>query len=220
MITPGEFRRLSQCGDEAGTFCILAIDHRDNLIAELQKGRNEPVERATVVAFKSAVLHAAGAASAVLLDPDYGMPAVMDGLVPAHIGLLAPLEITDYRPHPRERQPRLIPEWDVQKLARAGFSGAKLLLYFHPDAGDAAEKTAFVDRMIEECCAHEVPLFLEPIAYSLDPARPLNAPERRQVVVASARHFSPRGAAVLKLEFPVNVVAQPDERAWDDGLKN
>jgi tagatose-1,6-bisphosphate aldolase len=219
MSAIGIRRALAQCSDAHSTFSILAVDHRDNLIADLQKHRTAAVTADDVVAFKRSVTRAAGAASAVLLDPDYGLPSVAAGVVPGAVGLLAPLEVTDYRPHPSQRQPRLIPDWNAAKLRRAGISGAKLLIYYHPDADDAAAKTALVDRLASECAAEGVPLFLEPIAYSLDPAAKLSAADHRRVVIESARHFSPRGASIMKMEFPVDVSAERDERVWMEALR-
>lgn len=219
MSTIGIYRSLSQCSDTTHTFAILAIDHRDNLIADLQKHRAAAVGADDVVAFKRSVVRAAVAATALLLDPDYGMPAVASGVVPGRVGLLAPLEVTDYRPHPSQRQPRLIADWGAAALRRAGISGAKLLVYYHPDAPDAADKTALVERLAAECAAQGVPLFLEPIAYSLDPAARLSSGDHRRVVVESARHFSRRGPAIMKMEFPVDVTTEPDERVWVEALK-
>jgi tagatose 1,6-diphosphate aldolase len=219
MSTIGIHRALAQCSDARSTFSILAVDHRDNLIADLQKHRTAPVTGEDVVAFKRSVTRAASAASAVLLDPDYGMPSVAAGIVPGNVGLLAPLEVTDYRPHPSQRQPRLIPDWSVATLRRAGISGAKLLIYYHPDAADAADKTALVERLASECADAGVPLFLEPIAYSLDPARKLDAAEHRRVVIESARHFSPRGPSIMKMEFPIDAASERDERVWVDALR-
>jgi tagatose 1,6-diphosphate aldolase len=219
MSTIGIYRSLAQLSDAAHTFSILAIDHRDNLITDLQKHRATPVTSDDVVAFKRCIVRAAEAASAVLLDPDYGMPSVAAGVVPGRVGLLAPLEVTDYRPHPSQRQPRLIPDWGPAALRRAGISGAKLLIYYHPDAADAADKTTLVDRLAEACAAEGLPLFLEPIAYSLDPAARLAGDEHRRVVIESARHFSRRGPTIMKVEFPVDTSAERDERVWIEALR-
>jgi tagatose 1,6-diphosphate aldolase len=219
MQTLGLFRHLAQCSGPDGTFCILAVDHRDNLVAELQKHRTAPVAYEDVVAFKTSVARLAACATAVLIDPDYGARALTTGVIPGGIGALAPLEVTDYRPHPSLRQPRMIPDWSVAKLKRAGFAGAKLLLYYHPDAADAQQKTDLVDRIVAECDREQVPLFLEPITYSPDPSRELDSGQRRDAVIAAARHFSRRGAAVMKMEFPLDVKAEPDERAWTAALR-
>lgn len=211
----GTYRRLMQCSDAAGAFVVLALDHRDNLIAELQKHQVEPVTYADVVAFKTSVCqHLSDQSSAVLTDPDYGMPGIIAGAIPGRVGLIAPLEVTDYSLHMSQRQPRLIPGWDVEKLVRAGFSAAKLLLYYHPESADAQLKTDLVDQIVAQCHAAQIPLFLEPLVYSLDPARSLSNDERRQLVVATTQHFSARGVTILKLEFPLNVAETPDETAW------
>jgi tagatose-1,6-bisphosphate aldolase len=218
VITPGLYRNLLHCSDAAQTFSILALDHRDNLIADMQKSRTAPVDAAAVSAFKRAVARAAAPASAVLLDPDYGLPQVLTAPSSARLGLLAPLEVTDYRPHPSQRQPRLIPDWDAAGLRRAGVNGAKLLVFYHPDAADAEAKTALVDRLAAECAAQAIPLFLEPIGYALDPSAKLSAAEHRRIVIESARHFSTRGATIMKVEFPGDP-AERDERGWIDALQ-
>jgi len=217
-MTLGVFRRLAQCSGQDGTFCILAVDHRDNLVSELQKHRTDPVSYEDVVGFKTSVARLSAQATAVLIDPDYGARALTSGVIPGAVGALAPLEVTDYRPHPSRRTPRLIPDWSVAKLTRAGFAGAKLLLYYHPAAGDSREKTDLVDRIVEECDREQVPLFLEPITYSPDPSRDLDSRERREAVIAAARHFSRRGVAVMKMEFPLDARADPDERTWTAAL--
>lgn len=196
---------------------ILAIDHRANLVSELQKHR--PITDADVIHFKNNVLlKLSPFSTAVLTDPDYGFPGIAAGMVPGNVGILAPLEVTDYNPHPSQRQPKMIPNWDVQKLKINGCSGAKLLIYYHPEATDAAEKTALVDRIVEQCEKYQVPLFLEPILYSLDTEKSLNNAERLDLAVATAQHFSRRGVDILKLEFPVDVKFEPDEAVWKNAL--
>jgi tagatose 1,6-diphosphate aldolase len=218
QLSFGKFRHLQQCSTQDDVFVVLAIDHRANLVADMRK--HHPTTDADVKAFKGDVLkHLSGIASAVLTDPDYGLPSVIDGAVPRHVGLLAPLEVTDYTPHPSKRGIHFIPGWDVTALKHAGCSGAKLLIYYHPDALDAADKNAQVDRIIEQCQLLQVPLFLEPILYSLDPSRDLSNRERLDLATAAARHFSRRGVDILKLEFPINIIEVPDESNWANALE-
>jgi tagatose-1,6-bisphosphate aldolase len=220
MSSVGVFRGVTECSDVNGTFNVLAIDHRDNLVAELQKHRLTKVDYQAVVDFKTSVIrHLSQSASAVLTDPDYGFPALLDGALPGHIGLIAPLEVTDYSPHPSKRATNFIPGWGIAKLKAAGCSGAKLLLYYHPEASNAQSQTTLVDQVVEQCQQHHVPLFLEPVGYSLDPSQPLSNDERRQVVVESARHFSKRGVDILKVEFPLDAARESDENVWRDALR-
>src|SRR5690349_5457333 len=101
MLSVGAYRRLSQCSDARGIFTVLAIDHRANLVAEMQKNSAQPVRYQDVVAFKSSVAqYLAPTASGILTDPDYGFPGLVNGAIPGNIGLIAPLEVTNYDPHP------------------------------------------------------------------------------------------------------------------------
>jgi tagatose-1,6-bisphosphate aldolase len=204
---------LSQCATAGGMFSVLAIDHRDNLMEEMSRTRGRPVGAGEVVAFKQAAIrHLGGVCSAVLTDPDFGFPALVDSGVTANFGLLAPLEVTDYTVHPSRRKTALIENWGVEKIKQSGCSGAKLLLYYHPEADNAASQTELVDRIAAQCRRHAVPFFLEPIAYSLDPEVPLGSEELAQIVIETARHFSPRGVDVLKVQFPLHPSA--DESSW------
>lgn len=218
MMSFGKYRRLQQCSSPQGVFSVLAIDHRANLVSELR--RHRPTTAADVQAFKTEVIRwLSPLATAVLTDPDDGFPSVLAGALTGDKGLLAPLEVTDYTPHPSQRMINLIPDWDVTKLSQSGCSGAKLLLYYHPGASDAAAKTEIVDRIVAQCAAEHIPLFLEPIAYSLDPAAKLGNAERLHIALETSEHFSARGADVLKLEFPVDVSQEPDERVWAAALQ-
>lgn len=220
MTTPGKYRHLARTSTESGHFAILAIDHRDNLKDSLQKHVAQPLTEADLSAFKLTVIqHLAPHISAVLVDPAYGIgPGIGQGALGRDVGLLAPLEVTNYAVHPSQRENALIPDWSVAKFKRAGGDGIKLLLFYHPDAPFAAEKRAFVARIIDDCARYDIPFFLEPIAFSLDPARPLPNDELRRVVIESARTFSQMGIDVLKTPFPLDVAHEPDEAVWRAAL--
>lgn len=204
---------LSQCATRAGAFAVLAIDHRDNLVEAMSEARGQQVGRRDVIAFKrAAIRNLADAGSAVLTDPDFGFPALVESGVAADFGLLAPLEVTDYTVHPSRRRTVFIEGWGVEKIKRSGCSGVKLLLYFHPDAPNAGSQTELVDGIVEECTRHAVPFFLEPISFSLDPDAALADAELADVVVETARHFSRRGVDVLKVQFPLHAAAE--ESTW------
>jgi tagatose 1,6-diphosphate aldolase len=213
----GTYRHLTQCSDDAGIFVILALDHRGNLIADMNKHRS--VRFADVVAFKTDVLRCLlPGATAALIDPDYSLPALADGAIRGGAGLLAPLEVTDYTPHPSRRPLTMIPNWGVEKIKRYGFSAVKLLIYYHPQASNADMITGLVDQIVEQCQTAQIPFFLEPLSYSMDVTRPLTNSERREIVIDTARHFSRRGVDVLKMEFPLDVASEPDERIWATAL--
>ncbi len=209
-----------QSSTPEGHFVILAIDHRANLLASLNKHAPQPLTDADFTAFKSQIQASLlPSASAILTDPVYGIGSgIAGGLIGGQVGLLAPLEITNYDLHPRERITKFIEGWSVAKIKRVGGSGVKLLLYYHPDDSLATEKRDLVSRIVDESNRHDIPFYLEPIAYSVDPAGKLSVDELRQVVVESARIFSQLGVDVLKLEFPVDPKQSMDEVIWKQAL--
>jgi tagatose-1,6-bisphosphate aldolase len=217
MITTfGKLRHLSRASTPDGHFVILAIDHRTNLLDELNKHAPAPLMDAQFAGFKREVLrHLAAASSGVLIDPTYGISyAIADGTLHGRLGLLAPVEVTDYSLHPSKRTLDFIPNWSVGQIKRVGGDGVKLLLPYHPEADNAAEKHAIVQRMIDECGEHDIPFFLEPIAYSLDASHPLTNAELRQITVDMAKRFSSMGVDVLKLQFPLDAKHSTDLNEW------
>lgn len=216
MTTMGKFRHLSQCATDAGHFVILAIDHRDNLLNDLNRSSDHPLTEAEFAAFKQEVIAALSPeATGLLTDPAYGLgKGIADRAIPGRIGLLAPIEVTDYSLHLSERAVRFIPNWSVEKIKRMGGSGVKLLLPYHPEASDAAGKLAVVEKVVRECQRYDIPFFLEPLTYPLPSNNRLESVELTQITVEMARSFSAMGVDVLKLQFPVDIQQTPDESAW------
>jgi tagatose 1,6-diphosphate aldolase len=211
-------RRLQQCATDRGVFSILAVDHRQGLRRVLDPQNPGGVPDEALVAFKQGVTaHLAPAASAVLLDPEFGaVQAIAAGALRGATGLIVALERTGYTGDPTARTSELLPGWDAERAMRMGASGAKLLVYYHPDAPTAPQAEALVRQVAVSCAEADLPFFLEPISYSLDPAQPRLSPqERRRVVVETARRLTAiPGVDVLKAEFPLDVAAVPDEAEW------
>lgn len=216
MTTHGKYRHLSRCSTADGRFVILAIDHRANLRSALEQARGATISDADFTAFKQTILRAgAPYASAVLTDPAYGIGAgIASRTIPGSVGLLAPLEVTNYDVHPDQRDPVFIPGWSVEQIKRAGGDGVKLLLYYHPEAASAAARIDTVARIVAECTQHDIPLFLEPITYSLRSSRGLTNTELTQITVEMVRLFGGMGVDVLKLHFPVDPAQSDDDSEW------
>ena len=177
-MTIGEIRRLQQCATPDGKLVILAVDHRGNLRRALNPRDPDAVSDEELVAFKRDVVAAlAPAASAVLLDPEYGVEQnITAGTLPGACGLIVALERTGYGGDPAARVTELVPGWDPHRAARMGASGAKLLVYYHPEAPTASQTESLVRHTAAACAEAEIPLFLEPLSYSPDPARPTATP--------------------------------------------
>lgn len=220
MTTIGKYRHLSQNSTAGGRFVILAIDHRANLRTSLDRNLSTPVTDQEFTAFKQQVIrHLVPYCSAVLADPGFGIgPGIVNGTLGGHIGILSPLEITNYDVHPSQRDMALMPGWSVEQIKRLGGTGVKLLVFYHPDASAAQAKRDVVARVIEDCATYDLPLFLEPLVYSPDPSSPLPSAEKRQLVIDNARTFSRMGIDVLKTEFPLDVKQDPDENVWRSAL--
>lgn len=215
-ITLGKWRRLQQTASPRGTFTVLAMDHRGPVRRALEADAGAAVPDEILSVLKGDVVRAlGGASSAVLLDPETGVgPCVTDGALDGQTGLIVALD-TGSTGDPHGRETALVEGWSVEKTARMGAAGVKLLIYYHPDAPEAAEREQVVRRVAEECARYEIPLFLEPLSYALDdPGMSPSSPERRRVVVETARRLVPLGVDVLKAEFPVEVKAEPDEEVW------
>jgi tagatose 1,6-diphosphate aldolase len=210
----GRQRGLAQCATPSGRFVVLALDHRQNLRRELRPGEPEAVGHDEMVAFKLSVVRALGGqASGVLLDPEIGAgPAIAEGALPGATGLIIAIEATGYEGSPTARTSRVLAGWSVAAARSIGASAAKLLLYYHPDSPTADVQEALLARVGGECRDLDLPLFVEPLSYSLD-GNPLADDERRRVVVETARRLTAIGGDVLKAEFPFDASVD-DEARW------
>ncbi len=216
-ISIGKLRGLQQCATPRGGFAVMALDHRNNLRHAFQPDSLEPAGDLEITLFKGEVVEAlAPATSAVLLDPELGAAqCIASQRLPGRTGLIVALEGTGYVGDPQARQSQVLPGWSVAQAKRMGANAAKLLVYYHPDSPKAGEIEDLVKQVAHECVKQELALFLEPLSYSLDPAKKKVAPnERRRVVIETARRLTPLGPEVLKAEFPLDGAAHPDESDW------
>ncbi len=215
MTTIGKFRHLRRTSTQAGHFVIMAIDHRANLLEKLKQQADEPLTDYGFVQFKQQVIsQLMDVSSAILTDPAYGLAHVVADTVNDAIGLLAPVEVTDYGLHPSQREMQMIAEWSVKKIKMMGGDGVKLLLPYHPEAENVDEKHSFVQGIIDDCTTYDIPFFLEPIPYALDPTQTLPNDELLRVSVAMCETFSAMGVDVLKLPFPVDHKQSHDVDVW------
>lgn len=215
--TIGKLRGLQQISTPSGAFSWLALDQRNNLRQALGGGDASSVTGAAMSAFKREVIAAvAGAASCALLDPEFGAAqCIGGGVLPGAVGMMVAVEATGYTGDPTARRARILPGWSVAKAQRMKATAIKLLVYYHPDSPSAGEVEALVRQVAAESVALDLAFCVEPLSYPLDPAvKKLSGAELRRVVVESARRLVVPGVDVLKAEFPLDIAAEPDERAW------
>ncbi|PYT70356.1 MAG: hypothetical protein DMG39_15970 [Acidobacteria bacterium] len=108
-----------------------AIDQRDALrkrFSAVLKIEKQAVPHEELEEFKSIVVRAHSPhASAVLLEPDYGLSAATQRA--SSSGLLMAYEVSGYDPNVPGRIPRLLEGWSVRRLLDAGAHCIKVLLY-------------------------------------------------------------------------------------------
>jgi tagatose 1,6-diphosphate aldolase len=212
----GTRRGLEATSSARGTFAVLALDHRQNLRKELHPESPEATTLEEMVSFKRTVVRAlATEATGTLLDPEVGAAqCIADGSLSGRDGLLVALEATGYEGPTTARVSRLLPGWDADKAKRMGASAAKLLIYYHPDATNAADQERLVEDVAAACRREDLALFVEPLSYGLDGA-PLTGEARRRVVVETARRLTAIGGDVLKAEFPYDRTVS-DPARWKE----
>jgi len=148
-------------------------------------------------------------ASAILLDPEYGLPAALARSENA--GLLLAYENSGYDNTRPGRLPDLLDIWSVRRLVAAGADCIKILLYYTPFDPPAVNeiKHAWVERIGAECTASDVPFFLELVGYDegADEKDIAYARKKPDIVARGMAEYSkPQyGVDVLKVEVPVNM---------------
>jgi tagatose-1,6-bisphosphate aldolase len=196
---------------------MLAMDQRGSLAKMIDPDAPDAVPYKDVIAVKRDVIGVLSPlASAVLLDVETGYGAcVASGALSGQAGLLLALEQSGYTGDPFARQTALLDDWSVEQTRRAGASGVKLLVYYRPDAPNAADQEALVAQVAAECRRWDLPLFLEPLHYSLDPkVKTVPSAERRTIVIETARRLVALGVTVLKAEFPLDVKQNSNQTEW------
>ncbi len=222
-IPRGKFTGINAVADERGIIAAAAMDQRGSLRKAIAKAKGSDATEAEVSEFKVLVTEVLTPyASAILLDPEYGLEAVKHRAKQA--GVLLAYEKTGYDASIKGRLPDLLPEWSVRRLINAGADVIKILMYYDPDDTQQINtiKEAFIERVGAECAAYDVPFFLEVLAYSDeigDESSLAFARVKPSKVKKYMREFSqPQyGADVLKVEIPVNMRYVEGSKANPDG---
>lgn len=213
-ITEGKKKGLQAVADGRGMIAALAIDQRSALRKMFAKAMNIEAGRVPaemLAEFKAAVSRVLTPhASAILLDPEYGLPAAQERAKTA--GLLLAYEKTGYDKTAPGRLPELLAHWSVRRLISAGASAVKILLYYSNTSAEEVNdrKHAFVERVGAECSDADVPFFLELVSYGegLEDKSAEFARIKPEVVAKGMDEFSKPlyRVDVLKVGVPVNML--------------
>ncbi len=210
-MTAGKLAGLKAVSDARGVIAAAAMDQRGSLKKSLAKEKGvADLPDSALIEFKELVTDVLTRhASAILLDPEFGLPAAKK----RHgKGLLLAYEKTGYDSDQPGRLPDLLDHWSVRRLKEAGADCIKVLLYYSPfeksDIND--RKHAFIERIGDECRAHDIAFFLEFVGYdvhgnsekSIEYAR-----KKPEIVSGSMAEFGKEKYLidVLKVEVPVQM---------------
>ena len=222
-MTRGKFDGINAVADKNGVIAAVAIDQRGTLSKAISAAKGSEASSADLSEFKVLVSEVLTPfASAILLDPEYGLEAVKHRARGA--GVLLAYEKTGYDAAVKGRLPDLLPEWSVRRLIAAGANVIKILLYIDPDDDPKINtiKQAFIERVGAECRAYDVPFFLEPICYSdaigseksIEFARAKPGKVTKYMQEFSKPQYS---VDVLKVEVPINMRYVEGSQANPDG---
>ncbi len=213
-LSAGKIKHLNALSNEHGIIAAAAMDQRGSLVKSLASARGvtpKDIPDSMMEEFKTAVSRILTPhASAILLDPEWGLPAAKARAKNA--GLLLAYENSGYDNTQPGRLPDLLPHVSVKRLKEDMSADAvKILIYYSPfdDSKVNDIKYAFVERIGAECETYEIPFFLEFVGY--DPAGGDEkgfeyAKKKPEVVKGAMAEFSkPQYRVdVLKVEVPVN----------------
>ena len=166
MLTPGKLAGMKAVSDKRGVIAAAAMDQRGSLRKSLAKERGSEISDAMMEEFKILVTEVLTQhASAILLDPEWGLPASKRRAKDS--GLLMAYEKTGYDAATAGRLPDLLNEWSVRRLKEAGADCIMILLYYTPTDPNSIndQKHAWVERIGDECITNDIPFFLELIGY-------------------------------------------------------
>jgi tagatose 1,6-diphosphate aldolase len=211
-MSPGKLTHLKKLSDSNGIIAAAAMDQRGSLkkaIAAAQGSTPDQVTDKMMEDFKTAVTKVLTPhATAILLDPEWGLPAAKARAKNA--GLLLAYEHSGYDNTKPGRLPDLLPHVSVKRIQDWCADAVKILIYYTPfDPADINDiKHAFIERIGAECDHYQIPFFLEFVGYhhegkgekSLEYAK-----MKPKIVIESMKEFSqPKyNVDVLKVEVPI-----------------
>ena len=213
QLSEGKIKHLIALTNKKGVIAAAAMDQRGSLRKSIASAKGVPQEQISddmMAEFKVAVSRVLTPyASAILLDPEFGLPAAKARA--ANAGLLLAYEESGYDNTKPGRLPDLLPHLSVKRIKEMGADAVKILIYYSPfDKPDVNDiKHAFIERIGAECEFYDIPFFLEFVGY--DPAgadeKGLEyAKKKPSIVIGAMEEFGKPQYHVdmLKVEVPTN----------------
>jgi sulfofructosephosphate aldolase len=208
--TTAERRALQQIMTSGGRFAVIAADHGQPLV-DMLDGLGLPSAPEAQRAFKSDLVETVGRdASAVLLDPDVSLPAIVDdGLLARDVGLIVRIEADGCEVEDGLRQSQMIRGLGAEGARARGATAAKVMVFLRADREDLDGYTAqMVRAALEDCRRADLLCVMELMTYRLNDESPEQFAARKEdLVVEGAVLLEECGSQVLKLEYPGSAAA-------------
>jgi tagatose 1,6-diphosphate aldolase len=214
-LSAGKIKHLKALSTKDGIIAAAAMDQRGSLQKSLASAKGVDAKAITqemMEEFKTIVARVLTPhASAILLDPEYGLPAAKARS--SNAGLLLAYEESGYDNTKPGRLPDLLPHMSVKRIVDLGANAVKILLYYdpfdNPDINDI--KHAFIERIGAECEFYQIPFFMEFVGYDskgVDVKSLEYAKMKPRIVKGAMEEFSKPQyyVDVLKVEVPINAV--------------
>lgn len=209
-LTTAERRALRQIRTSGDRFAVIAADHGQPLV-DMLDGLGVSSAPEEQRAFKSDLVDTVGReASAVLLDPDISLPAIVDeDVLPRDVGLLVRIEADGHELEDGLRRSQLIPDLGADGARARGATAAKVMVFLRADREDLDGYTAgMVRAALEDCRRADLLCVIELMTYRLDDESPEEFATRKEdLVVDGAVFLQECGSKVLKLEYPGSATA-------------
>jgi tagatose 1,6-diphosphate aldolase len=158
QVSEGKIKHLRALSNEKGVIAAAAMDQRGSLRKSIASAKGVDQKQVTddmMAEFKVAVSKVLTQhASAILLDPEFGIPAAKARQ--KSTGLLLAYEESGYDNTKPGRLPDLLPHLSVKRIKDFGADAVKILIYYSPfDDKDVNDiKHAFIERSVRPMRFH------------------------------------------------------------------
>jgi tagatose-1,6-bisphosphate aldolase len=211
MTTETKNRKtLADIASADGVFAIIAMDQRNTLRRMFNAVGIEASEEDLRTVKADVARALTPAASGMLLDPTYGVPAVTEGrALAAGCGLLVAAEPSNRDSYNGEPRTRRDPELNANWVSAQGGDAVKFLVQLRadrppPKAGEpdlAAEVLDVCQDIVIDCSSAGLPSVIENLVYEL-PGEQLSGKAREDAIIAAAAALDEVDIDLLKLEYP------------------
>ena len=203
-------RTLDDIAGDDGIFAIIAMDQRNTLRRMFTAVGIDATDVDLRQSKADVARVLSPAASGILFDPTYGVPAVMEtGALHPDCGLLVasePPERGVFNGEPRtHRDPALDARWVLDQGGDANKFFAQLRAdrpaprHGEPDL--VADCLEAVRQVVDDCREVGVPSVIENLVYQL-PGEELTGKRREDAIIEAARALNELDIDLLKLEYP------------------